>query len=248
MIRKCYSAFPKAQRIEPRIIRNRWGPNVTFFQFRSLRFSRRRRIRWRTASGSPFLYMGCRCFCLKTSVSTLSEGSKPFWPQIALFWTMFYLVRTVWLHSFTFVLVCRVKTRLFAWQENMKQVLKVIKYNLLLIENKLILKVLCIMMHFFHKKIKIYVICDWEMWEYRSVRPSEKGTSECCHDPPVCKYFSPAAALQITPMECVSLQLFRAQTSRFSLTSTPPTRKTARSSQMTCGSPSQRCRRWRSTE
>lgn len=88
MIRKCYSAFPKAQRIEPRIIRNRWGPNVTFFQFRSLRFSRRRRIRWRTASGSPFLYMGCRCFCLKTSVSTLNEGSKPFWPHIALFWTV----------------------------------------------------------------------------------------------------------------------------------------------------------------
>lgn len=176
------------------------------------------------------------------------KGQSPSDP-ILPFSGLFYLVRTVWLHSFTFVLVCRVKTRLFAWQENMKQVLKVIKYNLLLIENKLILKVLCITMHFFfHKKIKISVICDCEMWEYRSVRPSEKGTSECCHDPPVCKYFSPAAALQITPMECVSLQLFRAQTSRFSLTSTPPTRKTARSSQMTCGSPSQRCRRWRSTE
>lgn len=101
---------------------------------------------------------------------------------------------------------------------------------------------------FSHKKIKICVICDCEMWDYRLVCPSEKGTSECCHDPPVCKYSSPAAAFQITPMECVSLQLFQAQTSRFSLTSTPPTRKTARSSQMICGSPSQRCRRWRSTE
>lgn len=117
-----------------------------------------------------------------------------------------------------------------------------------LIENKLILKVLCITMYFLTKRLKYlsYAIAKCENID--QYVPLKRARLSAVMIRRVCKYFSPAAAFQITPMECVSLQLFRAQTSRFSLTSTPPTRKTARSSQMTCGSPSQRCRRWRSTE
>lgn len=132
-------------RREEKIIRNRWGPNVTCFWFRSLRFSRRRRIRWRTASGSPSLYTGCRCFCLKTSVS---EGSKPFWPHI----TLSGLRLTLFIQFDCFVLACQVKTRLFTTQENKKTGVK--GHEILLIENKLILKVLCITIYSPTKRLK----------------------------------------------------------------------------------------------
>lgn len=205
---------------------------MTFFQFRWLRFSRRRRIRWRTASGSPFLYTGCRCLCLKTSVSTISERSKAFWPHIALFRSMFYVVRSCLNALSHFRAGMSSKSQAFCFTGKHETGVKGGKILRLLIENKLILT----------KRLKYlsYAIC--------AISISASHWKGHVWVLPVCKYFSPAAAFQITPMECVSLQLFQAQTSRFSLTSMPPTRKTARSSQMTCGSPSQRCRRWRSTE
>ncbi len=123
---------------------------MTFFQFRSLRFSRRRRIRWRTASGSPFLYTGCRCLCLKTSVSTLRERSKAFWPHIALFWTV--LPSLIAPSHFRAGVSSKSQAFCFTGRHetggNGRKILR------LLIENKLILKVLCITMHFLTKRLK----------------------------------------------------------------------------------------------
>lgn len=53
---------------------------------------------------------------------------------------------------------------------------------------------------------------------------------------------------QITQMESDSHQQYQVRTSKSSSTSTRPTPRTARSSQMTYGSPLPRSRKWRNTE
>ena len=43
-----------------------------FFVHRSLKFSKRRRTRWRTASASPSHFMACKCCSLRISVSDVA--------------------------------------------------------------------------------------------------------------------------------------------------------------------------------